>query len=200
MFETYKTTKRDKMRYNISKNKWSNQNKSENSKCCIRFQKRAWKRHFCRNDIAALYHLQENGRIGLWENINYVLIRYVGHHICRAGKIPRLRCHPEVTPDQTVPDESYLWSDPPRPKYPLIRLKCARNTVCALNALETVSDQTFPDGKDLWSDHNQTIAQTIVQPWPSPSPDHCPDDCALKITSDQTIVRSKVTPDQTIVR
>ena len=113
---------------------------------------------------------------------------------------PRLRCHPEVTPDQTVPDESYLWSDPPRPKYPLIRLKCARNTVCALSALETVSDQTFPDGKDLWSDHNQTIVQTIVRPWPSSNPDHCPDDCALKITSDQPIVRSKVTPDQTIVR
>ena len=29
---------------------------------------------------------------------------------------------------------------------------------------------------------------------------NCPDDCALKITSDQTIVRSKVTPYQTIVR
>ena len=113
---------------------------------------------------------------------------------------PRLRCHPEVTPDQTVPDETYLWSDPPRPKYPLIRLKCARNTVCALSALETVSDQTFPDGKDLWSDHNQTIVQKIVRPWPSQSSDHCPDGCALKITSDQTIVRSKVTPDQTIVR
>ena len=113
---------------------------------------------------------------------------------------PRLRCHPEVTPDQTVPDESYLWSVPPRPKYPLIRLKCARNTVCALSAQETVSDQTFPDRKDLWSDHNQTIVQTIVRPWPSPSPNHCSNDCALKITSDQTIVRSKVTPDQTIVR
>ena len=118
----------------------------------------------------------------------------------RPKLIPRLRCHPEVTPDQTVPDESYLWSDPPRPKYPLIRLKCARNTVCALSALETVSDQTFPDGKDLWSDHNQTIVQTIVRPWPSSNPDHCPDDCVLKITSDQPIVRSKVTPDQTIVR
>ena len=99
---------------------------------------------------------------------------------------------------QTVPDESYLWSDPPRPQYPLIRLKCARNTVCALSALEAVSDQTFPDGKDLWSDHNQTIVQTIVRPWPSSNPDHCPDDCALKITSDQPIVRPKVTPDQTI--
>ena len=99
-----------------------------------------------------------------------------------------------------MPSGSDPWSDPPRPKYPLIRLKCARNTVCALSALETVSDQTFPDGKDLWSDHNQTIVQTIVRPWPSSNPDHCPDDCALKITSDQPIVRSKVTPDQTIVR
>ena len=94
-------------------------------------------------------------------------------------------------PDQTVPDESHLWSDPPRPKYPLIRQKCARNTVCALSALETVSDQTFPDGKDLWSDHNQTIVQTIVLPWPSSNPDHCPDDCVLKSSSYQTIVRSK---------
>ena len=52
-----------------------------------------------------------------------------------------------------------LWSEHPRPKCPLIRLNCARNTVCDL----TVSDQTFPDGKDLWSDHNQTILQTIVR-------------------------------------
>ena len=112
---------------------------------------------------------------------------------------PRLRCHTEVTSDQTVPDESYLWSDQSRPKYPVIRLMCTQNTVCALSALETVSDQTIPDGKDLWSDQNQTIVQTIVRPWPRPNPDHRPDDCALKITPDQTIVRSKVTPDQTIV-
>ena len=76
--------------------------------------------------------------------------------------LPRLRCHPEVTSDQTVPDESNFWSDHPRPKYPLIRLKCAQNTMCALSGLETVSDQIFPDGMDLWSDQNQTIVQTIV--------------------------------------
>ena len=81
-------------------------------------------------------------------------------------KQPRLRCHTEVTSDQTMPDESNLWSDHPRPKYPLIRLKCARNTVCAPSALETVSDQTFPGVKDLWSEQNQTIVQTIVRSKP----------------------------------
>ena len=99
-----------------------------------------------------------------------------------------------------VPYESDLWSDHPRPKYPLIRLKCARNTVCALSAIETVSDQTFPDEKELWSDQNQTIVQKIMRSWPRPNPDHRPDDCALKIASDQTVVRSKFNPDQTIVR
>ena len=108
------------------------------------------------------------------------------------GALPRLRGHPEVTSDQTVPDESNLWSDHHRPKYPLIRLKCAQTKV--------PSDQTLPGGKDLWSDQNQTIVQTIVHRWPRPNPDHRPDDCVLKITSDQTIARSKVTPDQTIVR
>ena len=63
--------------------------------------------------------------------------------------LPRLRCHPEVTSDQTLPNESNLWSDHPRPKYPLVRLKCARNTLCARSALETVSDQSFQDGKKL---------------------------------------------------
>ena len=120
--------------------------------------------------------------------------------IVSSAMLPKLRRHPEVTSDQTVPDESNLWSDHPRPTYPLIRLKGARNTVCALSALETLSDQTFPVGKDLWSDQNQTIVQTIVRPWPRPNPDHRSDDCVLIVTSDQTNVRSKVTPDQTIVR
>ena len=84
-----------------------------------------------------------------------------------------------MTSDQTVPDESNLWSDNPRPKYPLIRVKSARNTLCARSALETVSDQTFPGRKDLWSDQNQTIVQKIVRPWPRQNPDHRPDDCAL---------------------
>ena len=101
-----------------------------------------------------------------------------------------------MTSDQTVPDENNLWSDHPRPKYPLIRLKCARNTVCARSALETVSDQTLPDGSDLWWDRNHTINKTIVLPWPRPNPDHRSDDCALKITSDQTFVPWKVTPDK----
>ena len=58
-------------------------------------------------------------------------------------------------------DESNIWSDHPWPKYPLIRLKCARNTVCTRSALETVSDQNFPNGKDVWSNQNHTIARTI---------------------------------------
>ena len=68
-------------------------------------------------------------------------------------------------------------------------------------ALEIVSDQILPDRKDLCSDRNRTIVQkTTVRPWPRPYPDDSPDDCVLKITSDQTIVRSKVTSDQIIVR
>ena len=108
--------------------------------------------------------------------------------------------HSRKTTQVEVPSGSDLWSDRARRKYPLIRLNRARNIVCALSALERVSDQTLPDGKDLWSDLNQTIVKTIVRPWPRSNPDHRPDDCALKISSDQTIVRSKVTPDQTIVR
>ena len=89
-------------------------------------------------------------------------------------------------------NESNLWLDRPRPKCPLIRLKTARNNVCARSALEVVSEQTLPDWNDLWWDWKQTIAQTIVQPRHRPNPEHCPDDCLLKINSDQTIVRSKV--------
>ena len=99
-----------------------------------------------------------------------------------------------------VPSGIDLWSDHTGPKYPLIGVKCARITVCGRSVLETVSDQTFPDGKDLWSDENQTIVHTIVQSWPRQNSDQRPDDWALKITADQTIVRSKVTPDQSIVR
>ena len=92
--------------------------------------------------------------------------------------LPRLRCHPEVTSDQTVPDESKRWSDHPRRSWPLIRLMCAQNTVCAECALKMVPDHTIPIRN--WSlirpksDH----CQTIVQPWPRRNADHCPDDCA----------------------
>ena len=80
-----------------------------------------------------------------------------------------------------VPSGSDLWSDRARQKYPLIRLKCARNTVCARNCLlSDLSRQKCP----------------LIRP----KPDHFPEDCALKVKSDQTIVRSKITPDQTIVR
>ena len=72
----------------------------------------------------------------------------------------------ELTSDQTVPDKSNLWSDNPRLRYPLIRLKCTRNTVCARSALETVSDQTFPDGNDLWSDHCPEDCATMAQSKP----------------------------------
>ena len=109
-----------------------------------------------------------------------------------------------------VPSGSDPWSDRARRKLPLIRPSQTKvssdqtnvrskhrvRSKCARNCLWS----DLPRGKDLWSDHNQTIVQTIVRPWPSSNPDHCPDDCALKITSDQPIVRSKVTPDQTIVR
>ena len=97
--------------------------------------------------------------------------------------VPRLRCHPEVTSDQTVPDESHLWSDHPRRKWPLIRLMCAQNTVCAECALKMVSDHTIPIRN--WS---------LIRP----KSDHGPDDCALQMNSDHTIPRPKVTPDQTI--
>ena len=90
-----------------------------------------------------------------------------------------------------VPSGSDLWSDHPRPNYPLIRLKLTQNNVCARSALETFSDRTFPDAKDLWSDQNQTIVQTIVRPWPGPNSDHRPGDGALQITPDQNNVRSK---------
>ena len=67
--------------------------------------------------------------------------------------VPRLRCHPEVTSDQTIPDESDPWSDHSHP--------------------ELTSDQTipirkwpmirpFPSASDLWSDHSH--------PEPKPRP------------------------------
>ena len=84
------------------------------------------------------------------------------------GGIPRLRCHPEVTSHQTVPDKSNLWSDHPRPKYPLIRFKWARNTVCAQSVLETVSNQTSDQTKisplsRRLCNHGPKQTQTIVQ-------------------------------------
>ena len=106
---------------------------------------------------------------------------------------PRLRCHSEVTSDQTIQVKVSFDQTKVRWKH-RVRSKCARS------ALQTVSDQTFLDARDLWFDQNQTSVQTIVRPWTRPKPDHRTDDCALKITSDQTIVRSKVTPDQTILR
>ena len=83
----------------------------------------------------------------------------------------------KITSDQTIPDQSILWSDQSALKTP--------------SALDNVPDQTFPDGKHLWSDQNQTIFQTIVRPSPMPNPNHRPDGFALKITSDVIIVRSK---------
>ena len=105
---------------------------------------------------------------------------------------PRLRCHPEVTSDQTVPDESNLWSDHPRRSWPLIRLMCSQNTVCAECALKMVSDHTIPIRNWSLIRPNSDHCQTIVQPWTRRNPDHCPDDCARQMTSDQTIPRPKM--------
>ena len=127
-----------------------------------------------------------------WQCINsHVRTRFNALEISLRDTAPRLRCLPEVNSDDTVADEINPWSEHPRPKCPLIRRKCARNTGCARSALEMVCNQTFPDGKDLRSDQNQTILQTLVRPWRTPNTEHQPDHCALKITSDQTIVRSK---------
>ena len=46
----------------------------------------------------------------------------------------------EIGTAQTVPDESDLWSDRPRPKWPLIRLSCAWNSVSAPSALKATSN------------------------------------------------------------
>ena len=56
-----------------------------------------------------------------------------------------------------------LWSDRPRPQWPLIRLVCARSSLCARSALEAASDKTISDWSDLWSDKFQIIVQTKVR-------------------------------------
>ena len=66
----------------------------------------------------------------------------------------------EITSDQTVPGKWDLWSDRPRPKWPLIRRVCARRSLCARSALEAASDQT--SSRPKWP----LIRQV---------PDHCPD-------------------------
>ena len=82
----------------------------------------------------------------------------------------------EITSDQTVPDKWDLWSDRPRPKWPLIRRVCARRSLWARSALEAASDQT--SSRPKWP----LIRQV---------PDHCPDEFQTIV---QTKVRSKYCP------
>ena len=82
----------------------------------------------------------------------------------------------EIAPDQTVPDKWDLWSDRPRPKWPLIRRVCARRSSCARSALKAASDQT--SSRPKWP----LIRQV---------PDHCPDEFQTIV---QTRVRSKYSP------
>ena len=82
----------------------------------------------------------------------------------------------EITSDQTVPDKRDLWSDRPRPKWPLIRRVCARRSLCARSALEAASDQT--SSRPKWP----LIRQV---------PGHCPDEFQTIV---QTKVRSKYCP------
>ena len=82
----------------------------------------------------------------------------------------------EIAPDQTVPDKWDLWSDRPRPKWPLIRRVCARRSLCARSALKAASDQT--SSRPKWP----LIRQV---------PDHCPDEFQTIV---QTRVRSKYSP------
>ena len=69
---------------------------------------------------------------------NWSLVRLV---CARIGLWSDL-CALETASDQTTPDQSDLWSDFPRPKWPLIWPSQTKAT----------SDQTFPDQSDLWSD------------------------------------------------
>ena len=82
----------------------------------------------------------------------------------------------EITSDQTVPDKWDLWSDSPRPNWPLIRRVCARRSLCARSALEVASDQT--SSRPKWP----LIRQV---------PYHCPDEFQTIV---QTKVRSKYCP------
>ena len=66
-----------------------------------------------------------------------------------------------------------LWSDRPRPKWPLIRRECARRSLCARSALEAASNQA--SSRPKWP----LIRQV---------PDHCPDEFHTIV---QTKVRSK---------
>ena len=73
------------------------------------------------------------------------------------------------------PDRNLLWSDRPRPEWPLTRLVWARWSLCAGGALEVTSDHKFLDRKDLWSDKFHTIVQTKVRS----NCDHYKDACTL---------------------
>ena len=74
-----------------------------------------------------------------------------------------------------------LWSDRPRPKWPLIRRECARRSLCARSALEAASDQA--SSRPKWP----LIRQV---------PDHCPDEFQ---TIFQTKVRSKQSDQRMIL-
>ena len=77
----------------------------------------------------------------------------------------------EIASDQTVPEKWDLWSDRPRPKWPLIRRECARRSLCARSALEAASDQASSRPKwplirqvpDRCPDELQTIVQTKMR-------------------------------------
>ena len=116
-------------------------------------------------------------------------------------RLPRLRLRsksPLIRPsqtsgtsDQTVPDRSHLWSDEcaledrcaleVRSNLPLIRLKCARNSLWSdWSSLEIAYDQTEVRSKSPLI--RQKCARNHL--WSDKS--------ALEITSDQTKVRSKL--------
>ena len=129
--------------------------------CNLGFQQNFKNWHYC--DRTALSFLDRLVQVNFWlfEATN----QETAFSNSSLFRPPKLRCHPEETSDQAVPDESNLWSDHPKSKCPLIRLKRARNTVRAWSALKVVSNQTWPDGNELLTDQNQTIAKKIVRLW-----------------------------------
>ena len=85
--------------------------------------------------------------------------------------LPTLKCHPEVTSDQTIPDHSLSG---------LIRLKRTQITVCA--RICQCSD--LARWKQSLIRPKSEIVQIFVRTWPRPNLDHCPEGSALETTSD----------------
>ena len=134
-----------------------------------------WKNHCIHRHSSAHFQVNSSHFEYLNES-NWMILRVVCPKWGAIQKWPLIRpCQTKVT--STIrPSQTKVSSDQTkvRSKH-RVHSKCARNW--------------------LWSDHSRPKGPLI-----RPTSDHCPDNCALKITSDQTILRLIVTPDQTIVR